>query len=215
MSGPNGREGHAAFILRMRARGIDDGGLFSAFETARRADFIAPQWRAAAWSPGMIPIACGEAMEGVDLQCQAIAALDLTGGERVLEIGTGTGYTAAVMAQLGARVVTIDRYRTLVEEASSRLARIGVSVAARHADGSRGILSEGPFDRVIVWAAFEQLPRHFVEQLVSGGTMIAPLGAPEERQTIVRLVKVGSRFDREDIGWARLQPLKSGLGAAL
>lgn len=209
------QESHAAFILRMRAKGMTDTALFSAFETVRRPDFVAPEWRRSAWSAGMIPIACGEAMEGIDLQALMIGGLALQGGERILEIGTGSGYTAAVMAALGGRVVTIDRFRTLCTEAAARLDKTGTPVSVRLADGAKGLAGEGPFDRVIAWAAFDQLPRHFADQIASNGILVAPLGTGEARQTIIKLTKVGSRFEREDIGWARLQPLVPGLAAAL
>lgn len=209
------RERHAAFILRLRALGINDTALFSAFETVRREDFVAPEYRRDAWSTGMLPIGCGEALEGVDLQARMIAALELRGGERVLEIGTGTGYTAALMATLGARVVTVERFRTLASEAAARFERLGLAISVRHKDGTRGLITEGPFDRVIAWAAFDQLPRHLADQIASGGTLVAPVGGAEERQAVMRLVKVGSRFEREDIGFARLQPLVEGVAASL
>ena len=78
-----------------------------------------------------------------------------------------------------------------------------------------GMPSEGPFDRIVVWAAFESLPRHFVDQLSSGGVLIAPIGPAEGLQTWAKLTKVGSRFDREDIGTVRLQPLMAGVAAAI
>ncbi|MBK8456744.1 MAG: protein-L-isoaspartate(D-aspartate) O-methyltransferase [Phyllobacteriaceae bacterium] len=209
------QESHAAFVMRMRAGGIADTSLLKAFETVRRQDFLAPEWRGAAWSSGMLPIGCGEAMESIDLQARIIGALDIKGGERVLEIGTGSGYTAAVMATLGARIVTIDRYRTLCAEASARFEKAALSIGVRHADGTKGLPGEGPFDRVIVWAAFDQLPRFLADQIASNGILVTPIGLPEEPQGIVKLTKVGSRFDREEIGHTRLQPLIAGLSAKL
>lgn len=208
-------ESHAAFVMRMRAGGVSDTALLNAFETVRRGDFLAPEWRRAAWTSGMLPIGCGEAMESIDLQARMIAALDIRGGERVLEIGTGSGYTAAVMATLGARVVTIDRYRTLCAEALSRFEKAALPVGVRHADGTRGLPGEGPFDRVIAWAAFEELPRFFADQIASNGVFVAPVGTAEARQALLKLTKIGSRFEREDIGFARLQPLIAGLSAKL
>jgi protein-L-isoaspartate(D-aspartate) O-methyltransferase len=134
----------------------------------------------------------------------------------VLEVGTGSGYTAAVMARLAGRVLSLDRYRTLIAEAEQRLSALGISnVILRQADGSAGAAADGPFDRIVVWAAFEGPPRNFVDQLASGGVMIAPIGPAEEVQTLARLTKLGSRFEREDIGRVRLQPLASGVAAAL
>ena len=85
----------------------------------------------------------------------------------------------------------------------------------RQGDGSSGLAAEGPFDRIVVWAAFDSHPRIFVDQLSSGGTMVAAIGPEEERQVLVRLTKLGSRFEREDIGVVRFQPIARGLAAVL
>ena len=210
------REGFAAFMLRMRAKGIGDQALFSAIEATPRRAFVPGQWREAAWLNRMLPIACGEAIEGIDLQAQVIAALALEPGHRVLEVGTGSGFTAAVMARLSARVLTLERYRTLVGEAEQRAATLGISnIIVRHADGSNGVAAEGPFDRIVVWASFESLPRNFVDQLASGGVMAAPIGPGDGVQQLARQTKLGSRFEREDMGEVRLQPLAPGVAAAL
>ena len=117
---PDDREAFAAFLLRLRGKGIVSKELVAAFEATPRRGFLPGQWQSAAWSDRMVPIECGEAIEGADLQATVIAALDIQPGHRVLEVGTGSGYTAAVMARLGGRVVTLDRYKTLVEQARQR-----------------------------------------------------------------------------------------------
>lgn len=213
---PDDREGFAAFLLRLRGKGIVGRELISAFEATPRHAFIPDRWRSATWSDGMVPIECGEAVEAPDLQAQILASLDLEPGNRVLEIGTGSGFTAAVMSRLAARVVTIERYKTLTEMARQRLEQLGITNAfVRHADGSQGLPAEGPFDRIVVWAAFESLPRNFTDQLASNGVMIAPIGPDEGVQTLARLSKVGSRFEREDVGTVRLQPIVKGVAAAI
>ena len=210
------REAFAAFLLRLRARGIDDTALFSAMEATPRRSFVAAEWMADAWRDRMLPIPCGEAIEGVDLQAKVLAALELDAGHRVLEVGTGTGFTAAVMARLVTRVLTIERYRTLHQEAGQRLATLGLTnVILRHGDGASGAAADGPFDRIIVWASFDSMPRLFVDQLASGGAMIAPIGPGDEVQSLAKLTKIGSRFEREDIGQVRLQPLAAGVAAAI
>jgi protein-L-isoaspartate(D-aspartate) O-methyltransferase len=210
------REGFAAFLLRLRGRGIVPKELIAAFEATPRNMFIPGQWHDIAWSERMIPIECGETIEGADLQAAVIAALAIEPGSRVLEIGTGSGYTAAVMARLAARVVTVDRYRTLTEQARQRFEALSLAnVFARQAEGSNGLAGEGPFDRIVVWASFNSLPRAFVDQLSSGGTMIAPIGPDEGEQLMAKLVKLGSRFEREDIGVVRFQPIATTLAAAI
>ncbi|WP_378952309.1 protein-L-isoaspartate(D-aspartate) O-methyltransferase [Mesorhizobium sp. ANAO-SY3R2] len=213
---PDDREGFAAFILRLRGRGIVPKNLIAAFEATPRRQFIDGQFHSLAWSDRMLPIECGEAIEGADIQAAIISALNIEPGNRVLEVGTGTGYTAAVMARLAGRVVTVDRFKTLTEQARLRFEALGISNALpRQADGSNGLPGEGPFDRIVVWAAFDSYPRTFVDQLSSGGTMIAPIGPDEGEQVLVKLTKVGSRFEREDLGTVRLQPLARGVAAVL
>lgn len=213
---PDDREGFAAFILRLRGRGIVPKNLIAAFEATPRRQFIPGQFHSIAWTDRMLPIDCGEAMEGADIQAAIISALNIEPGNRVLEVGTGTGYTAAVMARLAGRVITVDRFKTLTEQARQRFDALGINNALpRQADGSNGLPGEGPFDRIVVWAAFEAYPRAFVDQLSSGGTMIAPIGPEEGEQVLVKLTKVGSRFEREDLGTVRLQPLARGTAAVL
>jgi protein-L-isoaspartate(D-aspartate) O-methyltransferase len=210
------REGFAAFLLRMRARGVVAKKLIAAVEAVPRRNFVAPKWHAAIWSQRMIPIDCGEALEGLDLQARIIDALALEDHHKVLEIGTGSGYTAALMSGMVSRLISVDRYKTLVDQARHRLEVLGISnVIVRQADAAKGLAGEGPFDRIVAWGSFESLPRAFVDQLSSNGLMIAPIGPADGEQKLARLSKVGSRFDREDIGSVRLQPLIPGAAAMI
>jgi protein-L-isoaspartate(D-aspartate) O-methyltransferase len=209
-------EAFAAFLLRLRGIGIVRKDLIAAFEATPRRSFVPSHWQNAAWSSRMVPIECGEAMEGADVQARVLHALSIEPSNRVLELGTGSGYTAAVMARLAGRVLTIDRYKTLIEQARVRFEALAITnIVARQFDGSGGMPGEGPFDRIVVWAAFESLPRVFVDQLSSGGIMIAPIGPEEGEQVLAKLTKVGSRFEREDIGHVRLQRIAQGLSAVI
>ncbi|AZV21701.1 protein-L-isoaspartate(D-aspartate) O-methyltransferase [Mesorhizobium sp. M7A.T.Ca.TU.009.01.3.2] len=210
------REGFAAFLLRLRGRGTVPKALIAAFEATPRRGFLAAQFHQIAWSDRMLPIECGEAIEGADMQAAVIAALAIEQGNRVLEIGTGSGYTSAVMSRLAARVITTDRYKTLAEQARQRFEALGIgNVIVRHADGSGGLPNEGPFDRIVAWASFDSLPRFLLDQLSSGGIVIAPIGPEEGEQVLAKLTKVGSRFEREDIGLVRLQPILRGVAAII
>ncbi|TRC89195.1 protein-L-isoaspartate(D-aspartate) O-methyltransferase [Mesorhizobium sp. WSM4310] len=210
------REGFAAFLLRLRGRGTVPKALIAAFEATPRRGFLAAHFHQLAWSDRMLPIECGEAIEGADMQAAVIAALAIEAGNRVLEIGTGSGYTAAVMSRLAARIVTIDRYKTLVEQARQRFEALGIgNIIVRQADGSGGLPAEGPFDRIVAWAAFDSLPRFLLDQLSSGGIVIAPIGPEEGEQVLAKLTKVGSRFEREDIGLVRLQPILRSIAAVI
>ncbi|MEW9805203.1 protein-L-isoaspartate(D-aspartate) O-methyltransferase [Mesorhizobium marinum] len=210
------REAFASFLLRLRGKGIVARELIGAFEATPRHAFVPDRWRSAAWSEGMIPIECGEALEGPDLQAEIIGALAIEPGHRVLEVGSGSGFTAAVMSRLAARVVTVERYKTLTELARQRFEALGiVNAFVRQADGSQGLAAEGPFDRIVVWASFDSLPRNFTDQLASGGVMIAPIGPDEDVQTLAKLTKIGSRFEREDVGSVRFQPIVRSVAAAI
>jgi protein-L-isoaspartate(D-aspartate) O-methyltransferase len=207
------REGFAAFMLRLRGRGIARD-VVAAFEATPRAAFVPQHHEPHAWSDRMLPIDCGEAIEGVDTQAHVIASLGFEPGHRVLEIGTGSGFSAAVISRLAGRVITLDRYKTLTDQAKQRFEQLCITnVTVRQADGAHGLAAEGPFDRIVVWCAFDSHPRLFVDQLASGGYMVAPIGPEEGRQVLARLTKVGSRFDREDIGEVRLQPFIKGVAA--
>lgn len=210
------QEGFAAFLLRARAGGLDDKQLFSALESTPRRIFVPPDHQQAAFSSRMIPIDCGETMEGLDLQATVLSALEIHDGCRALEIGTGSGFTGAVMGRLASRVTTVDRFRRLVEQAAERFRALGLTnVIARHGNAHKAVEGEGPYDRIVVWAAFDSMPRHFVDLLSSGGIMVAPIGGAEEEQVLARLEKIGSRFERKDIGRVRLQPLQNSVAAVL
>jgi protein-L-isoaspartate(D-aspartate) O-methyltransferase len=212
----DGREGFAPFLLRLRGKGIVAKNLIAAFEATPRPAFVPDRWQNVAWAEGMIPIECGEAIEGPDLQAQIIASLAIEPGHRVLEVGTGSGFTAAVMARLAAKVITVERYKTLTEQARQRFEALGLTnVSVRQADGSLGLAAEAPFDRIVVWASFDSMPRNFAEQLSSGGVMISPIGPDESVQTLTKLTKIGSRFEREDIGTVRLQPIQRSVAAVI
>jgi protein-L-isoaspartate(D-aspartate) O-methyltransferase len=203
-----GREGFAALCLRLRGRGITATDLLNAVEQTPRHLFVPAEHASSAWSTRTIPIECGAFMEGVDLAVELVDALKLKPSHRVLEIGTGSGFTAAVMARLAERVLTIDRYKTLVTLAQERMDRLSLrNVVVRQADGASGLQGEGTFDRIVVTAAFSTFPRIYAEQLVSGGMMVAPVLQEDGSARMVRLMKTGSRFERTDLFDTPYQPV--------
>lgn len=209
------QEKFAAFLLRMRATGLDRRDVIAAIEATPRSAFVPAQWHNDAWCDRSIPIDCGQTIESLDLQVRVLVGLDLRADCRVLEIGCGSGFTAAIMARLCARVISLDRFRTLCEQARQNHEALGLTnIMVRQADGVQGLPAEGPFDRIVVWGAYEALPRGFVDQLSSGGVMVAAIGPGEEVQIVEKLTKVGSRFEREQLAQVRFQPLVAGIAQA-
>lgn len=202
------REGFAALVLRLRAGGVSNLDVLTAVEQTPRSQFVPPQFSADAYSSRTIPIDCGSFMEGADLAVRLIDAMHIKPGHRILEVGTGSGFTAAVMGRLAERVISIDRYKTLATAAHARMEALSLrNVIVRQADGSAGLSGEGTFDRILVTAAFSAVPRFYADQLVAGGSIIAPLIGEDDSCMMVRLTKTGSRFEREDLFPAPYLPL--------
>jgi protein-L-isoaspartate(D-aspartate) O-methyltransferase len=172
----------------------------NAIEQTPRHLFVPAEYAAQAWSSRTLPIECGALIEGVDLAARILDAMKLKPSHRVLEIGTGSGFTAAVIGRLAERVLTVDRYKTLVNLAQERMDKLALrNVIVRQADGSNGLQGEGTFDRILVTAAFNSFPRIYAEQLVSGGVMLAPVVGENGVAKMMKLTKSGSRFEREDL----------------
>ncbi len=210
------RQAVAGLLLRLREAGVTDHRLLSAFEKVPRRHFVPVIYLDEAYDRGHLPIECGQTMTSVDQVGRALLALDVPAEAKVLELGTGTGYQTALLAELGTSVVSLERYRTLVEKASIRLDNLGFdNVQLVHADGSNGYGDGGMFDRIIANCAFETVPKGFVEQLTSGGIVVAPIGPPDARQMMTKLTKTGSRFDITPLFAVRGQPFRPGLASAI
>ncbi|RWX75675.1 protein-L-isoaspartate(D-aspartate) O-methyltransferase [Neorhizobium lilium] len=215
-SGMVEKEGFAALVLRLRSEGISDLDLLTAVEQTPRSQFVPPTLTDEAYSSRTIPIECGSFMEGADLAVRLLHRLQVKPGHRVLEIGTGSGFMAGVIGRIAERVLSVERYKTLVTEAQARMDAMGLrNVIVRQADGSNGMPGEGTFDRILVTAAFTTLPRFYAEQLTHGGSMVAPLMLDGENCMMTRLTKTGSRFEREDLFQAPYLPIVPQIASAL
>lgn len=204
-------EAIAGLVLRSRAKGIDDAPLFSALEQTPRRNFMDAAYVDYAYTNSVIPIECGEYIERLDEQITLISALQLEKKHRVLEVGTGSGFSAALMARLAGRVTTVERYKTLCDLARQRFQALGIdNIVLRQTDASRGLPGNGPFDRIIIWPSHLEDPQHFMELLAGNGILIVPIGLGDDVQTIVRYGKIGSRFDRTDMFRVRYQPMING-----
>lgn len=211
------KEGFFGLILRLRAEGIANKALLTAMEQTPRSLFLSAAYADSAYSDRLVPIDCGGFAEGADLVARILSLADIQPGQRVLDVGTGSGFLAAIAARLSERVLTIDRYKTLTHLAQQRFQHLGLgNVIARHADGNKAISGEGMFDRIIVTASFEAMPRHYVDCLAAGGVMLAPIiGADDGITRMARLTKIGSRFEREDLFAVPYSRMITGLAAAL
>ncbi|RCL04043.1 MAG: protein-L-isoaspartate(D-aspartate) O-methyltransferase [Candidatus Tokpelaia sp. JSC189] len=209
-------EAFVNLFLRLRAKGIDSPRIFSALEQAQRQNFIDPIYADLALNNCIIPISCGEYIERLDDQIILIASLQLEKKHRVLEIGTGSGFTAALMARLAGRVTSIERYKTLCEQARQRFQVLNIdNITLRQADACYGLTGSGPFDRIVIWPSQKSEPQSFMELLAGNGVLVAPVGPANSIQTIVRYSKIGNCFERADMFRVRYQPFIQGIAAVL
>lgn len=209
------REDLAAFLLRMRSEQVTGQHLGEAVEAVPRRLFVRGGVKYA-YGDRSLPLDCGETMPGAGFAVRLVHALRVEPTNRILEIGTGSGYVTALLARLGARVTSLERYRGLLAAAAERLKACGLTNAALvHEDGREGYSNAAPYDRIIVHASFDVLPRTFLEQLAQHGQIVCALGPGAGSQTLVRLQKVGSRLEREDLREVRYQPLAIGTAAVL
>ncbi len=210
------REALAEFLLRLRSNGIMDHRLLTAFEDVPRRNFVPVIHVTEAYARGQMPIECGQSMTAVSMVAKVLSALQVDATHRVLELGTGTGYQAALLGRLATKVVSVERFRTLHEKAKDRLAQLRVeNVFVKLIDGSVASAELGLSDRIISNFAFPEVPKPFIENLASNGVMIVPIGQPDEIQIMKRLTKIGSRFHSEDLFPIRTQSCISGISKAI
>lgn len=210
------KEGFAGLFLRLRAEGVADKALLTALEQTPRTLFLSAAYSDAAYQDRLVPIDCGGFAESADLVARLISALSIEPGHRVLDLGTGSGFLAAVAARMAERVMTVDRYKTLAQTAQQRFAHLCIgNIVSRQADGLKGMNGEGSFDRIVATCAFDGMPRQFVDQLATGGVMLAPMLVEGGATIMARLTKIGSRFEREDLFEVPYRAFIPGVAAAL
>ena len=178
------------FQLALRRRGISDQAVLRAMDEVPREYFVAAGFTDTAYADQALPIACGQTISQPFVVAYMTEKLEVEPQHRVLEIGTGSGYQAAILARLAREVVSIERYRTLADAARERLKTLGyTNVTIRSGDGMAGAPDLAPFDRIMVTAAAEEVPEALVAQLAEGGKMVLPVGPRHDAQYIVRLTK--------------------------
>jgi protein-L-isoaspartate(D-aspartate) O-methyltransferase len=199
------------FVLDLRRRGIMDAAVLRAMEEAPRDKFVMPAHVHLAYLDRALPIACGQVISQPFLAAYMTEQLEVRREHRVLEVGTGSGYQAAILSRLAAGVTSIERYRTLADAARIRLKALNCdNVEIIVGDGMAGVADRAPFDRIIVTAAAVTVPQALVEQLVAGGVMVLPLGPHEDHQRLVKIVRAAQGIERTELIDVRFVPLLPG-----
>jgi len=201
------------FLFALRSKGVTDTRVLTAMERIDRGPFVRGVFAERAYEDMPLPIACGQTISQPSVVGLMTQALNVQPRDTVLEVGTGSGYQAAILSQLARRVYTVDRHKRLVREAAEIFRELGlVNIVAMTADGSFGLPDVAPFDRILVTAAAEDPPGPLLSQLKIGGIMVLPVGQSDTVQSLIKVTRLETGFDYEELRAVRFVPLIEGLG---
>jgi len=194
---------------QLRPRGIAGARLLDAFRAVPRELFVPEAMRDFAYDDGPLPIGAGQTVSQPYIVALMIEAAEVGPGERVLEVGAGSGYAAAILGRVAAEVVAVERHAELAAGARSRLAALGAgNVRIVEGDGSAGLPDDAPFEAILVAASGRHVPQALVDQLCVGGILVMPLGEPDTVQRLIKVTRTSEReVRREDLGAVRFVPL--------
>ena len=210
--GAPSREQVAQLVFALRQRGVTDSRVLQAIERTPRHLFVDRAFRDRAWEDIALPIACGQTISQPSVVGIMTQALAVTPRCKVLEVGCGSGYQAAILARLARRVYCLERHRPLVREARARFEALGLTnVAVLPADGTLGWPEQAPFDRIMVTAAAEDVPSVLLDQLRDGGIMVLPVGQSDDVQQLIKVVKTPEGLDYTELAAVRFVPLIEGI----
>lgn len=202
------------FLFALRSRGVTEARVLTAMERVDRGLFVKGLFADRAYEDMPLPISCGQTISQPSVVGLMTQALNVQPRDVVLEVGTGSGYQAAILAHLARRVYTIDRHRRLVREAVELFQGLGlVNITAVVRDGSFGWPEQAPFDRIIVTAAAEDPPGPLMAQLKLGGVMVVPVGQSDAVQSLIKVTRTESGFDYDELRPVRFVPLVEGIAA--
>ncbi len=207
---PDDRRAERRRLVRtqLESRGVVSPAVLDAMASVPRHRFVAADLSDQAYQDKPLPIGHGQTISQPYMVAAMAEAADIGPGDRVLEIGTGSGYGAAVLAELADAVWTVERHRSLAREAADRLSKLGYgNVSVVHGDGSLGWPDEAPYDAIVVTAAGPAVPDALRDQMVDGGRLVMPVGGRYGDQRLVRIVRSGDRYESEDLGGVRFVPL--------
>jgi protein-L-isoaspartate(D-aspartate) O-methyltransferase len=200
------------FLFALRSRGVTDARVLSVMEQVDRGQFVRGLFAERAYEDMPLPISCGQTISQPSVVGIMTQALNVQPRDTVLEVGTGSGYQAAILSHLARRVYTVDRHRRLVREAQELFRDMGlVNIVAITADGSHGLPDTAPFDRIIVTAAAEDPPGPLLAQLKPGGIMVVPVGQSDTVQHLIKVTRLASGYDYEELRPVRFVPLLEGV----
>ena len=207
------RQARERMIQQLIVYGIQDSTTLAAMRAVPRHEFVPPEYREQAYDDNPLPIGHDQTISQPAIVALMTELIAPRKGKRVLEVGTGSGYQAAVLAETGCRVWSIEIFGALAKEARARLGRLGYSrVAIRHGDGYAGWPTEAPFDAILITAAADSVPPVLVDQLAPGGRLVMPLGDPMGDQELIVIDKdVKGRFTSREILPVRFVPLLRGV----
>jgi protein-L-isoaspartate(D-aspartate) O-methyltransferase len=209
------REALMRLIFALRQRGVTDPRVLDAIEKTPRQLFVDRAFRDRAWEDVALPIACGQTISQPSVVGVMTQALAVTQRCKVLEVGCGSGYQAAILARLARRVYAIERHRPLARQAAALLKSLDLTnVTVVAGDGALGWPEQAPFDRIMVTAAAEDPPRLLLDQLREGGIMVLPVGATDDVQQLIKIVKTASGPDYTELLPVRFVPLLPGVAEA-
>ncbi|MDR9426962.1 MAG: protein-L-isoaspartate(D-aspartate) O-methyltransferase [Salibaculum sp.] len=202
------------FVYALRSKGVTDARTLVAMERTDRSRFVKGHFADRAYEDMPLPIACGQTISQPSVVGLMTQALRVQPRDKVLEVGTGSGYQAVILSHLARRVYTVDRHKRLVQQARALFEEMDLTnITAMSADGSHGLPDQAPFDRIVVTAAAEDPPGPLLAQLKPGGVMVLPVGQSDTVQSLIRVTRGEDGFDYEELRPVRFVPLVEGLGA--
>ena len=200
------------FLYAIRSRGITDSRVLNAMEKIDRRKFLKGVFEEKAYQDIPLPIACGQTISQPSIVAQMTQSLNVTPRCKVLEIGTGSGYQAAILSRLARRVYTLERHLELMIQAQNIFDNLNLSnITAMRSDGSRGLPAQAPFDRILLTAAAEDPPAPLLEQLKVNGIMVLPVGQSDSVQTMIKITKTEKGLSYHEMGEVRFVPLVEGI----
>ena len=199
------------FILSVRSKGVVDDNVLKAIESLNREHFLKGVFAQRAYEDTPLPIECGQTISKPSVVGIMTQALKVTTRDKILEIGTGSGYQTAILSKLARRVYSVERFKPLYDEARQIFKQLNLNnITPIWGDGSQGIVEQQPFDRIIVTAAAEDPPPILLNQLKVGGIMIIPVGQSDEIQKLIKVERTETNFKYEDLCDVRFVPLLEG-----